>query len=352
MKRNCILSLCVLCAILLSLAHSVSALAQTSYGYKDLGPSGYDSFAYRVNDLGQAVGRVNILNGANAVLWLPAPAYGLPAGMNILIPSTGNYDNNVAWGINNSGEVVGDGAYPFLWLPAARYGLNAGLNNLNTVLSQIGVSNILLFPKQINHNHLIIGQARNLLDSTYHGFVLDLNTLTFTDLGTSLAESHGINNNSAPQVVGASWMYSFFDNTFTSLSPLQGATGINNVGEIIGFLNISGKNHPAYLSPSGQITDLGSYGGMADAINNAGTNPASVVGYVITAKGNGYAFRWRVGASAVENLNNLALLPNGYSLSEATSISDTGYIVGYGYGVAGKGKTAQSYYHAFLLTPQ
>jgi len=353
LKRHFAPVFCALFAVL-ALLPLQPAAAQTSYSFQDLGPSGYNSFAYGVNDLGQVVGRVEVTNGANAVLWLPSPAYGLHAGMNTLKALAGYSD---AQSINNSGEVVGNGGdgNAFLWLPEDRYSLSGGVNDLNTVLSRIGITTFhLMQAYKINANHQVTGNARYLLNNTDHAYVLDLNTYTFTDLGASMT-GKGINNQAAPQVVGGSWMYSFFDSSYTSLSSLY-AGSVNDAGEIIGWTPSGGKNYPAYRNAAGTVTNLGSFGGSggnAAAINNAGVNAAVVVGYALTRQGIANAFRWQVGSAAKDNLNSLVSLPKGFTLWEALGISDSGYIVGYGGGTISSGTNkGSSYYHAVLLTPQ
>jgi probable HAF family extracellular repeat protein len=91
--------------------------------------------AQGINNLGQIVGHSNSIGpGGNSVfhafLWLPAPAYGLPAGISDLSPpATQNDDGNTfAWGINDLGQAAGRGYNwtPAVWLPSPAYGLPAG----------------------------------------------------------------------------------------------------------------------------------------------------------------------------------------------------------------------------------
>lgn len=75
-----------------------------------LGNFGSYSYAHGINDDEQIVGEAGVtisgLTYGRAFLWLSAPAYGLPAGMNDLGTLPGGY-NSAASAINIVGEVVG-----------------------------------------------------------------------------------------------------------------------------------------------------------------------------------------------------------------------------------------------------
>ena len=90
-----------------------------------------------MNDLGQ----IAFSDGGNLYLWLPEPAYSLPAGLNFLQgPLPGDWQPK-ARAVNNKGQVVGElflggtirpfpGADTFLWLPEPAYGMDAGMHSL------------------------------------------------------------------------------------------------------------------------------------------------------------------------------------------------------------------------------
>lgn len=88
---------------------------------------GDDSEAFGLNEAGQVVGAsVTGDERLSGFLWLPAGAYGLPAGMNDVTP-----DANQAqlYGINNQGQAVGYGVYDtyngaILWDAGATYYLD------------------------------------------------------------------------------------------------------------------------------------------------------------------------------------------------------------------------------------
>ena len=117
----------------------------------DLGTfGGVTSRAYGLNDLGQVVGESWYDSGdpwnseIRAFLWLPEPAYGLPAGLHDIDDySTVLQQTSRANAINERGQIIGwiatdhraavvsSGAG--LWLPEPAYGLPAGWTNLGSL---------------------------------------------------------------------------------------------------------------------------------------------------------------------------------------------------------------------------
>jgi uncharacterized membrane protein len=128
---------------------------------------------YDINESGQAAGSSqypkpgNPTNGdLRATLWLPEPAYGLPAGANDLDTlSTNPIQYSVARGMNDLGEVVCWGQNLqwwnqttlalWIWLPEPNYGLPAGMNNLYGTLGM----NATAFAQDINNRGEIIFRA-------------------------------------------------------------------------------------------------------------------------------------------------------------------------------------------------
>lgn len=116
-----------------------------------------------INDLGQIVGQAADESfGQPVFLYLPQPAYGLPAGMNNLTP-TQQFGISPA-AINNRGEIVGDvNGVPFLWLPTAAYGQPAGFSTLaptNKLASFV--------PAAISESGQIVGQAAITTNPSTH----------------------------------------------------------------------------------------------------------------------------------------------------------------------------------------
>lgn len=317
-------------ALALSALLGNAARAQTSYSYRDLGTlGGTTATTSYVNNAGQVVGASSLANGATH------PFYWSSATGMVDIGTFGGTGGG-AKGINNLGDVVGHATNaaatwrPFLWNNATRV-----LTDLNSLLSPTDASLwTLTYAWKINDNRQVIGQGTIVIGGTpvTHGYLLDLNTNTILDLGAITPD--GINNLASPQVSawqsGNSYLYS--GGSLTSLAPLIRATNINNAGETVGYLF---NAHPAYRSPSGVVTDLGTFGGagggsfaLAYSINNAaspmvvGSTTASTRGATIY-----HAFRWTVGSGAIQDLNALTTgLGKRMVLFGAVSVSDTGYI--------------------------
>ncbi len=200
---------------------------------------------------------------------------------------------------------------------------------------------------------------------TYVYTATDLGSLT----GLSGSNNHanlatGINNNG--QVVGyvknssgytdAFFVYSMNGGSMSLLTALPGtnsynpATGINNAGLIVGAS--SGTPGDAFFATTGgSATDLYSdfglttnNGSMANGINASG----AVVGYFYDSKYNGHAFLYS-GGTVTDLTSSLSKSASAnvqaIVSSEATGINDSGEVVGYG-------NTSTGYWHdyAFLYT--
>ena len=105
-------------------------------GLNDLGRPAFASTANGfsvsgVNDHGQVIGNVvefrppgEIVTGVTAALWLPSPAFGRPAGWSVMEETP---DTIIANSINNSSQVAAGGERGgSVWLPAPAFGRPAG----------------------------------------------------------------------------------------------------------------------------------------------------------------------------------------------------------------------------------
>lgn len=118
------------------------------------------------------------------------------------------------------------------------------------------------------------------------------------------------------------------------------ATGVNNVGTVVGFSNLTTNdtNH-AFSYTNGNWTDLGALFGAdvsrANGVNNNGT----IVGVSYTANGTTYhAFSYSDGV-----MTDLGSLSGSESNSYATAINDAGTIVGAYFSADGTTYRAFSY---------
>jgi len=126
-----------------------------------LGTLGKENGAYAINDLSQIAGYISYDNGPlNTYLWLPQPAYGLPAGMNDLgVPGDGEF----SYGLNDAGQVIGSGGgSAYVWQAGTTTSLS-GLLPPNSGWTLFG-------PTGINNKGQIVGSGLN--QGQVHGYLL------------------------------------------------------------------------------------------------------------------------------------------------------------------------------------
>jgi probable HAF family extracellular repeat protein len=105
---------------------------------------------------------------------------------------------------------------------------------------------------------------------------------------------------------------------------------VNDLGQLVAgvTLDATGTSSHAIMYANGVVTDLGSLGGAVAsplAVNNDGT----VIGWsFLNGQSNMHAFVYRDGKMA--DLNLLADLPAGWTLSMARDINDAGQIIARG----------------------
>lgn len=262
----------------------------------------------------------------------------------VMLPAYGGFSKAIA--INNAGEIVGTAAVTPGNAHAVYWdAITHAITDLNTYLP-LGSNWVLVAANDIKDNRQVVGNAKVTIGSgtEIHQFLLDLNTGSITDLG--LGTAWGLNNLSAPQIVGsANSVGTLYDGTLWPLSPLYNTRGINDDGGMVGnaWFSYSTWTRPIYwqdqngdrVVDAGELTDIGTFetidgGGLAYSINNAGM----VVGST-ERKNKGVlrqiAFRWQAGTSpsTKQDLNDLTNAD--ITLQTPYSISDTGYIAGSGF---------------------
>ena len=275
----------------------------------DLGalPGGRSCFGDAINDFGEVVGRSDTSDGHHS--W--HHGYFLGAGPMVpllTLPERGTRAND----LNDLGVTVGTGLFdfflpsePVMWIdPATPV-------RLGTLMPDGGGEAL-----GINDAGWVVGKASTFdgLGVWDHGFVWD--GLTMTDLGT-----------------------------FGGPTGFSAANDINSSNKAVGYAeNRPAAQSRAFVYHAGTMVDLGALHGYpnseARAINDAGR----IVGWSNSTDLFSHAVMWEGGA--IHDLNDLVLpVTHGWKLVSAEDISDTGYIVGFGYPPGG------SNVHAVLLTP-
>ncbi len=246
---------------------------------RDLGTLGGPEIrAYGINNSGQVVGYSWTTSTASAHAFLYSG--GTMQNLGVL----GGCTTSCGYGINDSGQVVGNSSdNAFLWQSGK------GMQNLGTLPGQTGC-----YAYAINNSGQVVG------DSGAHAFLWQSGT-GMRDIGTlGGSDSEAEDINASGQIVGTSW-------------PAGGTTW------------------HAFLYSGGTMQDLGL--GDAHGINDNG----QVVG------DNGYAFLWQSDIG-MQNLNDLISSTDDWILDSATGINDKGQICGFGINPSGQTD-------AFLLTP-
>jgi probable HAF family extracellular repeat protein len=181
----------------------------------------------------------------------------------------------------------------------------------------------------INNSGQIVGESTIFDPATHgdtrHAFFWENGVLN--DLGTltvNWSSAAAINN--AGQIAGTSGTAVLLqDGTMSSLGTLgSSATDINDAGQVVGQSYLDPSDYSvshAFLWQNGAMTDLGTLGGNrseARAINNSG----QVAGWSQTADGETHAFFW-------DNGKMIDLGTLGGTMSEAHGINDKGQVVGF-----------------------
>lgn len=204
---------------------------------------------------------------------------------------------------------------------------------------------------------IVVGGAQTAGDAATRAFVYDTSTSTMSDLGATLGGPNTVATgiNASQHVVGYADLpggshHAFvFANGATqdlgSLGTASEALAINDTDVIVGGSDIgNAAGRHAFRYQNGVIQDLGTLGGSSSEAGAVNTN-GTIVGWSDTAQGARHAFVWRNGV--MTDLNALIRSGTGWVLQAATAVgtgtSGAEPIVGYG--------QFQGQTRAFLLTP-
>lgn len=322
-------------------------------------PGGTASFGAGVNDSGQVTGQA-IVSGVDHI-FLSGPNGGTLKDLGTLgLQGVGTGGS----GVNASGQVVGtdfapDGGYHSYAAHAFLSGPNGGtLKNLGILPGGSASTG-----QAVNDLGQIAGYGDTASRNGSHAFLSDMKGGRLTDLGTlggNFSAGYGVNTGG--QVTGESTTASDTDHAFLSypngallttandLGTLSGETssvgsGVNFDGQVAGYSDTASGNEHAFLSgPNGEtLIDLGTLPGTNNSKSFGVNDSGQVIGYSFQTYHLGDAFLYSNGA--LLDLNKLIAPGSDFMLRKATSISNNGFITGFGI----NDLTGQS--EAFLLTP-
>ena len=250
-----------------------------------------------VNDLGQVLGR----RPGSVVLWLPEPAYNLPAGWNDLGEFEGD---NGAFSINDLGQIVGGGEPGWIW----QDGSFSSLSPFFPV--------DLMEPLDINNNSQITGGACFDQDCDFQAFRLTFpgQATRFAPPPDSFERSGGWAINDLGQVAG--WAV--------------GQEGIKAVAWLSGpdSGQVISDGQALWINDKGQVLmESGVLWEGGQSITVPGAVALNDLGWVATQRGG--AALWINGTTFF--LNDLIVNPSGVQqLNSVSALSDSGYVVANG----------------------
>ncbi|HEG43965.1 MAG TPA: DUF3466 family protein, partial [Phycisphaerales bacterium] len=333
--------------VVMVLAIANIASAEVQYTITDLGTlGGTYSFAYGINDSGQVVGDSGGSGtGTHAFLYDD----GVMTDLGTLGGTTSS-----AFSINNSGQIVGrskttgnSATHPILY----NGGVMTDLGTLGGTHSNA---------TDINDSGQVVGWSRITGDSSDRAFLYDGTSMDNLGilLGGGRSTAYGISDSG--QVTGSistdatssGRAYLYDGTSMNALGTLGGSfsTGvaINSSGQVVGASNFNGGsiyNWHAFLYDGTTMIDLGTLGGN-DSYSRGINDSGQVVGFSDTGTGHNtrvfHAFLYNEDEGMLD-LNNLIPSDSGWVLERAYDINFSGQIVGYGE-IDGERR-------AFLMTP-
>ena len=198
-------------------------------------PGGFSTYAHSINNLGQIVGYYVDSNGGVHGFLYSGGTNGTYATLNDPSAYSGSGNGTVTFGINNSGQIVGDSSRAYLYSGGTN-GTYTTINGTTGFTSPLGVNDL----GQIV-GYYVDGKGNNqaFLDSNGTH-----TTLAVPGASGTNTVARGIND--AGQIVGSyvdssgiSHAFLYSGGTYTTL-PVGAATGINDYGQIVGYGDYGG----------------------------------------------------------------------------------------------------------------
>jgi probable HAF family extracellular repeat protein len=309
-----------------------------------------ESRAYGINDSGQIVGYTVDAGGvSHAVIWDNGVGSELPYISN-------DHRESEAYRINNSGQIAGK-ARDAGGLMHAAYWDSSGVTDIGTL------GGLTSFAMDINQAGVVCGSADGIAGTGSRGFTWTLAGGIVDQGGTvpgpqGRAGFNGINNGGT--LVGTG--YRLF-NPFKAIMRRPGdpmpieisppgqfstgmALGVNDAGTIVGYQNPgSGGAHAAIFNGDGTYIDLGALGltdSQANDINEAGV----IVGDAFGDDGQGNFLAKAFVYTGGQMTDLMTVIPAGSGWTElfaASGINELGQIVGAG--------VYNGEIRAFVMTP-
>ena len=263
--------------------------------FTDLGTLGGDSIAFALNSAGQTVGQTHVGGNSHAFLF----QNGTLQDLGTLPGQTGS----VAYGINDSGQIVGDSNFNDFRANSGNLAVSAPAFLLqNGTMTSLGVlsGDAISMATGINAGGKVVGSSSRL------------QVKQFRDL---LGHIYYIYSR------GDTRAFLWQANTLTALPSLGGtlsqANAINAKGQVVGVSTTANSIAHAVLWANNALTDLGM--GVAYGLNSFGHT---------VGQANGSAFLWLNGLPV--DLNSQTTAAPNWTLLEAHGINDAGQIVGTG----------------------
>ena len=279
------------------------AFVSTANGLQALSSGSYESYAYGINDSGTVVGTTYDANGqAHGTIWSASGTADLGAG-------------TYAMAINSSGEVAGGDGNAFVVV-------NGQLQNLAT---PPGISWSAAYG--LNDTGTVVGDGQ-LSNGAFRAIVWNPNgsAIVLGTFGGASSQATGVN--SSGETVGFASLASGYQHAFAEvngtmldLGTLGGgssyAYGVNDSGEIVGYSWLADGGESAFLYYDGAMLDLNSLipsNSGWDLLQAYGINASGQITGVGTYDGQFSAFvltdppAGPVGIAAVPEPSELALV--------------------------------------------